>query len=143
MTNNTCNFMGKYFTQVDGATIGGPESASVTDIYGAVFIDSKIEENIINENEDWKRYRDDSFSISLQSSREREIEKTNWMNDNIVKNKIKFTMECSQNEMVFLDTKIIATPISEKQVVVTTDIYSKKRILINISIQIHVTLKAR
>ena len=25
------------------------------------FIDSKIEENIINENEDWKRYRDDSF----------------------------------------------------------------------------------
>ena len=118
--------MGKYFKQVDGATIGGPESASVTDIYGAVFIDSKIEENIINENEDWKRYRDDSFSISLQSSREREIEKTNWMNDNIAKNKIKFTMECSQNEMVFLDTKIIATPISEKQVVITTDIYSKK-----------------
>ena len=118
--------MGKYFTQVDGATIGGPESASVTEIYGAVFIDSKIEENIINENEDWKRYRDDSFSIFLQSSREREIEKTNWMNDNIVKNKIKFTMECSQNEMVFLDTKIIATPISEKQVVITTDIYSKK-----------------
>ena len=70
-------------------------------IYGAVFIDSKIEENIINEIEDWKRYRDDSFSKSLQSSREREIEKTNWMNDNIVQNKIKFTMECSQNEMGF------------------------------------------
>ena len=126
MTSSTCNFMGKYFTQVDGATISGPESASVTDIYGAVFIDSKIEENIINENEDWKRYIDDSFSISLQSSREREIEKTNWMNDDIVKNKIKFTMECSQNEMVFLDTKIIATTISEKQVVITTNIYSKK-----------------
>ena len=44
MTSNSCNFMGKYFTQVDGATIGGPESTSVTDIYGAVFIDSKIEE---------------------------------------------------------------------------------------------------
>ena len=29
---------------------------NVTDIYGAVFIDSKIEENIINENEDWKQY---------------------------------------------------------------------------------------
>ena len=121
MTSNTCNFMGKYFMQVDGATIGGPESPSVTDIYGAVFIDSKIEENIINENEDWKRYRDDSFSISLQSSREREIEKTNWMNDNIVKNKIKFTMECIQNEMVFLDMKIIATPISEK----TTGYYDR------------------
>ena len=36
MTSNSCNFMGKYFTQVDGATIGGQESASVTDIYGAV-----------------------------------------------------------------------------------------------------------
>ena len=118
--------MGKYFTQVDGATIGGPESASVTDIYGAVFIDSKIEENIINENEDWKRYRDHSFSISLQTSKEREIEKTEWMNNNIVKDKIKFTMECSQDEMIFLDTKIIATPISDKQVVITTDMYSKK-----------------
>ena len=126
MTSNSCNFMGKYFTQVDGATIGGPESASVTDIYGAVFIDSKIEENIINENEDWKRYRDDSFSISLQTSKEREIEKTEWMNNNIVKDKIKFTMECSQDEMIFLDTKIIATPISDKQVVITTDMYSKK-----------------
>ena len=49
--------MGRHFTQIDGAAIGGPESASVTDIYGAVFIDSKIEENIINENEDWKQYR--------------------------------------------------------------------------------------
>ena len=37
MTSNTCNFMGKYFTQVHGATIGGSESGSVTDIYGAVF----------------------------------------------------------------------------------------------------------
>ena len=67
--------MGKYFTQVDGATMGGPESASVNDIYGAVFIDSKIQENIINENEDWKRCRVDSFSISLQSSREGKLRK--------------------------------------------------------------------
>ena len=35
-------------------------------------------------------------------------------------------MECSQNKMAFLDTKIIATPISEKQVFITTGIYSKK-----------------
>ena len=48
------------------------------------------------------------------------------MNNNIVKDKIKFTMECSQDEMIFLDTKIIATPISDKQVVITTDMYSKK-----------------
>ena len=42
MASNTCNFMGRHFTQIDGATIGGPESASLTDIHGAVFIDSKI-----------------------------------------------------------------------------------------------------
>ena len=66
--------MGRYFMQIDGANIGGPESASVTDIYGAVFIGSKSEENIINEDEDWKRYRDDSFSISLRTCKEREID---------------------------------------------------------------------
>ena len=32
MTNNTHNFMGWHFSQIDGATIGGLESASVTDI---------------------------------------------------------------------------------------------------------------
>ena len=35
-------------------------------------------------------------------------------------------MECSQKEMVFLDTKISTTPISENRVILTTDIYSKK-----------------
>ena len=79
-----------------------------------MFIDSKIEENIINESEDCKRYRDDSFSISLRTCKEREIKKTKWMNENIVKDKIKFTMECSQDEMVFLDIKIVAKPIVDK-----------------------------
>ena len=46
-------------------TVGGSESASVTDIYGTVIIDSKIEENIHNEDEDWKWFGDDSISISL------------------------------------------------------------------------------
>ena len=35
-------------------------------------------------------------------------------------------MECSQDEIVFLDTKIVATPIANKKVVITTDLYSKK-----------------
>ena len=46
-------------------TVGGSESGSVTDIYGTVIIDSKIEENINNEDEDWKWFGDDSISISL------------------------------------------------------------------------------
>ena len=35
-------------------------------------------------------------------------------------------MECSQDEMVFLDKNIIATLIVDKKVVITTDMYSKK-----------------
>ena len=49
-----------------------------------------------------------------------------WMNENIVKDKIKFTMECSQDEILFLDKNIVATPIADKKVVITTDMYSKK-----------------
>ena len=48
------------------------------------------------------------------------------MNENIVKGKIKFTIEYSQDEMVFLDTKIVATPIEDEKVVITTDMHSKK-----------------
>ena len=40
MSSNNTKFGGRFFTQSNGATIGGPESASVTDIFGATFIDS-------------------------------------------------------------------------------------------------------
>ena len=131
-TSNACNFMGRYFTQIDGATIGGLESASVIDIYGTVFIDSKIEENIINEDNNWKRYRHDSFSISLQISKDTEIEKIKWINENTLKDKIKFTMEFIQDEMIFLNTKLVTKPIAGKKDVITTDIYSKKQTLTSI-----------
>ena len=65
ITSNICNLMGRNFMQIERASIGGPESARVTDIHGAVFINSKIGENKINKDKDWKRYRDDSFSMSL------------------------------------------------------------------------------
>ena len=65
------------------------------------------------------------------------------MNENIVKDKTKFTMECNQDEMVFLDTKIVATLIADKKVGITTDMYSKKRTLTSISAQIHVFLKIK
>ena len=35
-------------------------------------------------------------------------------------------MECSQNEMVFLHTKVAVISIADKKVVITTDMYSKK-----------------
>ena len=86
----------------------------------------KLKKKVINDQEDWKRYRDDSWSISLNTSEIRETEKTSWMNDNIDKDKIKFTMDISQKELVFLDTKIRATEIDTGKVVLTSDIYSKK-----------------
>ena len=39
--NNGIRLGTKHFTQIQGATIGGPESASVTDIFGAEYIDKK------------------------------------------------------------------------------------------------------
>ena len=39
MSSNNTKFGGRFFTQSNGATIGGPESASVTNIFGAIFID--------------------------------------------------------------------------------------------------------
>ena len=56
--------------------------------------------------------------ISLRTCKEQKVEKTKWMIENIVKDKMKLTVECSQDEMVFLDTKIVAD--------ITTYMYSKK-----------------
>ena len=64
MSSNNGTFNGKFFTQVNGATIGGPESASTTDIFGAIHIDTVSREgdgSLIPQ--DWKRYRDDTFDI--------------------------------------------------------------------------------
>ena len=65
------------------------------------------------------------------------------MNGNTLKNIIKFAMECSQDEMIFLDIKIVAIPIADKKVVITRDMYSKKLTLISISVQINVVLKIK
>ena len=35
MSSNMCEFLGRYFTQINGATIGGPDSGSITDLFGA------------------------------------------------------------------------------------------------------------
>ena len=41
MSCNSGIFLGKHFTQIQSATIGRPESASVTDIFGAEYIDKR------------------------------------------------------------------------------------------------------
>ena len=47
------------------------------------------------------------FQYLYELVKKEKLKKTKWLNENIVKDKIKFTMECSQDEMVFLDTKIV------------------------------------
>ena len=55
MSCNNGIFLGKHITQIQGATTGGPESASITDIFGAEYIDKKAMEGGPNE---WKIGKD-------------------------------------------------------------------------------------
>ena len=94
------------FTQINGATIGGPESASVTDIFGAVNIDPVAKNGGPIVPTDWKRYRYDTFNIEEDVEDQKLSGFTEYLNSNILENKIKFTMETSRQKLVFLDTKV-------------------------------------
>ena len=71
MTGNNGSIAGQFFTQIDGATIGGPDSASITDIIGGQFIDPVAEQGMkTNAGEilkplDWRRYWDDMLDIEI------------------------------------------------------------------------------
>ena len=54
---------------------------------------------------DWKRYRDDTFNIGEDVEEQELSSFTEYLNPNILESKIKFTMETSRQELVFLDTK--------------------------------------
>ena len=43
MTSNSAEFDSRSFTQIDGATIGSPDSGIVIDIFGAIYIDNVME----------------------------------------------------------------------------------------------------
>ena len=106
MSSNSTEFDSRCFTQIDGATIGSPDSGSVTDIFGAIHIDKIIQENCPIESKYYCRYRDDTFNVCLESSREDQEQATEWMNNNVYKNKIKFTAEYDEQKMIFLDTEV-------------------------------------
>ena len=55
MSSNSAHFSNRYFTQIDGATIGSPDSGSVTDIYGAIHIDKKLMEESPIKRQNYKR----------------------------------------------------------------------------------------
>ena len=54
--------------------------------------------------QNYKRYRDDTLDICVNSSEEEQKELTNWMNDNICKDRIKFKIEEMGPDVKFLDT---------------------------------------
>ena len=128
MSSNSTQFDGRLFTQIDGATIGSPDSGSITDIYGAVHIDQILIQQFPVVPQNYKRYRDDTIDVCRNSSREEQECITDWMNENIKKNKIKFSIECI-GEVKFLDTKVNVVNISkeceEKQFLLVPSMYSK------------------
>ena len=103
MSSNSTEFDSRFFTQIDGATIGSPDS--VTDIFGAIHIDKVIQDHCPIEPENYRRYRDDTFDVCLKSLEEDQKLVTNWMNENIYHDKIKVTANCDREKMVFLDTE--------------------------------------
>ena len=95
MSSNNGSFANNFFTQVNGATIGGPESASVTDIFGAVYIDPVAKNGGPFVPKEWKRYRDDTWDLEDHVSEQQLETFTEYLNSNVLENKIKFTRETS------------------------------------------------
>ena len=106
MSSNNGSFANNFFTQVNGATIEGPEPASVTDIFEAVYIDPVAKDGGPFVPKDWKRYGDDTWDLEYHVSEQQLETFTGYLNSNDLENKIKFTRETSKNELVFLDTKV-------------------------------------
>ena len=124
MSSNQFGFMGSFYTQIDGATIGGKDSGSITDIFGAEVIDKKIREQCPLPTDHYVRYRDDTFEIS-ELSEQQENAKTEWLNNNIYKN-IKFEGKTSKDKIENLDTEISIEPDHNGNLRLVSDIYSKK-----------------
>ena len=142
MSSNSAVFDSRFFTQIDGATIGSPDSGSVTDIFGAIYIDDVLEKDCPIPPENYGRFRDDTLDICTNSTKEEQNQVTTWMDQNIYEGKIKFEMKCDDKELEFLDTKItLATGKDESnpdKVYLIPKMYSNPLTLISTSIQPHV-----
>ena len=91
MASYNGQFQEKLFTQIERETIGGPESASVTDIFGAVYIDEVARQGDGSlKPSDWRRYRDDTWDIEEVCDDHMVKNFTAHLNETILKDKIKF-----------------------------------------------------
>ena len=71
-----------------------------------VFIDPVAKEGGPLTPEDWKRYQDDTWDIEENVNKKDLVQFTEYMNAKVLKDKIKFTLEHSETELVFHDTKV-------------------------------------
>ena len=99
---------------------GGAESVSVTDIFGAIFIYPVAKAGGPFIPSDWKRYRDDTWDIEENVKGEQLEEFTRYLNSDVLRDKIKFAVESSGSQLVFLDTKV-----NLRQGFLVPEIYSK------------------
>ena len=74
----------------------------------AIHIDKKLVENASIKPQNYKRYRDDKLDVCRSSSKEEQKQITDWMNENISKDRIKFKIESMGDEVTFLDTQVIS-----------------------------------
>ena len=128
MTSNSTKFSNTFFTQIDGATIGSPDSGSITDIFGAVNTDKKFIEEFPRKPDNCKRYRDDTIDVCKNTTDKEQQEITGWMNSNVYQDKIKFNIESIGEEVIFLDTKVKvveAQKEGEQRFILAPSIYSK------------------
>ena len=84
--------MNNFLTHTNRATIGEPESASVTDIFGAVYIDPVAEKGGPFAPKDWKRYRDDIWDLEENVTDTQLHEFTEYVNSSFLQNKITFNL---------------------------------------------------
>ena len=82
----------------------------MVDIFGAIHIDKVIAERCPVKPENYPRLHDDTFDVCEDSNKYQQGNITNWMNDNIYPNKIKFEMKCNRKELMFLDTNVTVGP---------------------------------
>ena len=71
-----------------------------------IHIDKKLIENALIKPQNYKRYRDDTLDVCMNGSKEEQKQMTDWINENISKDIIKFKMESMRDEVTFLDTQV-------------------------------------
>ena len=92
----------------------------MTDFFGAESIDQIAMRGGPIEPENWKRYGDDTLDIKANCTLKELEELTDYLNENVLPEKIVFEMENNRGKLSFLDVNI-----GLREGYFITEIYSK------------------